>query len=174
MYEIPNLYVEFLISDLPIPVCPWRSVQNGANAFVTESFMDELAHAAGKDPLEFRLNLLKNEMRPRRVLETVAEKAGWGKPLANGNGRGIAQHTCFGTSTAQVAEISVNEKDGTFTVHRVVVAIDCGPTVSPFNIQTQVEGAVTMGLSTALREEVQFANGGVTSANFDTYNPIRM
>ena len=174
MYEIPNLYVEFLISDLPIPVCPWRSVQNGANAFATESFMDEMAHAAGKDPLEFRLNLLKNELRPRRVLETVAEKAGWGKPLTNGNGRGIAQHTCFGTSTAQVAEISVNEKDGTFKVNRVVVAIDCGPTVSPFNIRTQVEGAVAMGLSTALREEIQFANGGVSTGNFDTYSPIRL
>ena len=174
MYDIPNHYVEFLISDLPIPVSPWRSVQNGPNAFVIESFMDELAHAAGKDPLEFRLNLLKNEMRPRRVLETVAEKAGWGKPLANGNGRGIAQHTCFGTSTAQVAEISVNEKDGTFQVHRVVVAIDCGPAVAPFNITTQVEGAVAMGLSTALREEVKFANGGVSTANFDTYSPIRL
>ena len=174
MYDIPNHYVEFLISDLPIPVSPWRSVQNGPNAFVIESFMDELAHAAGKDPLEFRLNLLKNEMRPRRVLETVAEKAGWGKPLANGNGRGIAQHTCFGTSTAQVAEISVNEKDGTFQVHRVVVAIDCGPAVAPFNITTQVEGAVAMGLSTALREEVKFANGGGSTANFDTYSPIRL
>ena len=174
MYEIPNLYVEFLLSDLPIPVSPWRSVQNGPNAFVIESFMDELAYAAGKDPLEFRLNLLKNEMRPRRVLETVAEKAGWGKPLADGNGRGIAQHTCFGTSVAQVAEVSVNEKDGTFRVHRVVVAVDCGPAVAPLNITTQIEGAVAMGLSTVLREEVKFAKGGVSSANFDNYNPIRL
>ena len=174
MYEIPNLYVEFLLSDLPIPVSPWRSVQNGPNAFVIESFIDELAHAAGKDPLEFRLKLLKNEMRPRRVLETVAEKAGWGKPLVRGNGRGIAQHTCFGTSAAHVAEVTVNEKDGTFTVHRVVVAIDCGPAVAPFNIKTQIEGAVTMALSTVLREEVKFAKGGVSSANFDDYNPIRL
>jgi isoquinoline 1-oxidoreductase beta subunit len=174
MYEIPNFYLEFLISDLPIPVSPWRSVQNGPNAFVVESFIDELAHAAGKDPLEFRLNLLKNEMRPRRVLETVAEKAGWGKPLARGNGRGIAQHTCFGTSVAHVAELTVNEKDGTFTVHRIVVAVDCGPAVAPLNIKTQVEGAVTMALSTVLREEVRFANGGVSSANFDDYNPIRL
>ena len=174
MYEIPNFYLEFLLSDLPIPVSPWRSVQNGPNAFVVESFIDELAHSAGKDPLEFRLKLLKNEMRPRRVLETVAEKAGWGKPLANGNGRGIAQHTCFGTSAAHVAEVSVNEKDGTFKVHRIVVAIDCGPAVAPFNIKTQIEGAVTMALSTVLREEVKFAKGGVSSANFDDYNPIRL
>jgi isoquinoline 1-oxidoreductase beta subunit len=174
MYEIPNFYVEFLLSDLPIPVHPWRSVQNGPNAFVIESFVDELAHAAGKDPLEFRLNLLKNEVRPRRVLETVAEKAGWGKPLVRGNGRGIAQHTCFGTSVAHVAELTVNEKDGTFTVHRIVVAVDCGPAVAPLNIKTQIEGAVTMALSTVLREEVKFANGGVSSANFDDYNPIRL
>jgi isoquinoline 1-oxidoreductase beta subunit len=174
MYEIPNFYLEFLISDLPIPVSPWRSVQNGPNAFVVESFIDELAHAAGKDPLEFRLNHLKNEMRPRRVLETAAEKAGWGKPLAKGNGRGIAQHTSFGTSVAHVAEVTVNEKDGTFSVHRIVVAIDCGPAVAPLNIKTQIEGAVIMALSTVLREEVNFANGGASSANFDDYNPIRL
>jgi isoquinoline 1-oxidoreductase beta subunit len=174
LYEIPNLYVEFLLSDLPIPVSPWRSVQNGPNAFVLESFIDELAYAAGKDPLEFRLNLLKNEMRPRRVLETVAEKAGWGKPIPKGNGRGIAQHTCFGTSAAHVAEVSANKEDGMFTVNRVVVAIDCGPAVAPLNIKTQIEGAVTMALSTVLREEVKFAKGGVSSANFDDYNPVRL
>jgi isoquinoline 1-oxidoreductase beta subunit len=174
MYDMPNLYVEFLLSDLPIPVSPWRSVGNGPNAFVIESFIDELAHAAGKDPLEFRLNLLKNEMRPRRVLETVAEKAGWGKPLVRGNGRGIAQHTCFGTSVAHVAEVTVNEKDGALTVNRVVVAIDCGLAVAPLNIKTQIEGAVTMAVSTVLREEVKFANGGPSSANFDDYNPIRL
>jgi isoquinoline 1-oxidoreductase beta subunit len=173
-YEIPNFYVEFLISDLPIPVAPWRAVQNGPNAFVIESFMDELAHAAGKDPLEFRLELLKNDMRTRRVLETVAEKAGWGKPAPQGQGRGIAQHSCFGTYAAHVADVSGNEKDGTLKVHRIVVAIDCGPAVFPRNIKTQIEGAVTMALSTVLREEVEFSNGGVSSANFIDYNPIRI
>ena len=174
MYEIPNLSIEFLLSDLPIPVSPWRSVQNGPNAFVIESFVDELAHAAGKDPLEFRLALLQNSPRSRRVLETVAEKAGWGKPVPNGQGRGIAQHTCFGTYTAQVADVSVDEKTGYIRVHRVVVAVDCGPAVAPFNIQTQIEGGVTMALSTVLREEVKFSDGGVVSANFDDYNPIRL
>ncbi len=174
MYEIPNLTVEFLLSDLPIPVSPWRSVQNGPNAFVIESFVDELAHAGGKDPLEFRLALLQNNPRSRRVLETVAEKAGWGKATPDGQGRGIAQHTCFGTYTAQVADVSVDEKTGYITVHRVVVAIDCGPAVAPLNIQTQIEGAVTMALSTVLREEVKFSDGGVVSANFDDYNPIRL
>lgn len=173
-YEIPNFYLELLLSDLPIPVSPWRAVQNGPNAFVVESFMDELAHAAGKDPVEFRLKLLKNDMRARRVLETVAEKAGWGKPAPKGQGRGIAQHSCFGTYAAHVADVSVNEKDGTLKVHRIVVAIDCGPAVFPRNIETQIEGAVTMALSTALREEVKFSNGGVSSANFDDYDPIRI
>ena len=124
MYEIPNFFVEFLISDLPIPVCPWRFVQNGPNAFPIESFMDELAYAAGKDPLEFRLQLLKNNMRPRRVLQTVAEKAGWGKPMPKGKGRGIAQHCCFGTYVAQVADVSVNEMTGAIKVDRIVAAVD--------------------------------------------------
>jgi isoquinoline 1-oxidoreductase subunit beta len=174
MYEIPNLYIEYVMSDLPIPVAPWRSVQNGPNAFVTECFMDELAHAAGKDPLEFRLQLLKNTKRPRRVLETVAEKAGWGKPLPKGKGRGIAQHTSFGTSVAQVAEISVNEANGAVKVDRVIVAVDCGQTIDPGNIVAQIEGAVIMAVSTALKEEVEFANGGPKSANFDDYKIIKM
>ncbi len=141
MYEIPNFYVEFLLSNLPIPVCPWRAVQNGPNAFVIECFVDEVAHAAAKDPLEFRLQHLKNNMRPRRVLETVAEKAGWGKPLMKGQGRGIAQHCCFGSYVAQVAEVSVNEGNGTVKVNRIVAAVDCGPFVNPDTIKAQIEGA---------------------------------
>jgi isoquinoline 1-oxidoreductase beta subunit len=174
LYEIPNFYLEFLISGLPIPVAPWRSVQNGPNAFVTECFIDELAHAAGKDPLEFRLGLLKESKRAQRVLQVVAEKAGWGKPLPKGQGRGIAQHHCFGTSVAQVAEIAVNEKDGIVKVNRVVVAVDCGLVVSPENVEAQIQGAVINALSTALKEEVKFSSGGVTSANFDDYDVLRM
>jgi len=173
-YDIPNFYVEFLLSDLPIPVAPWRSIQNAPNAFVIESFMDELAHAAGKDPLAFRLEALKNNKRAGRVLRAVAEKADWGKAVPRGQGRGIAQHRCFGSYVAQVADVTVNEKDGTFKVDRVFVAVDCGFAVNPFNIKTQIEGAVTLALSTVLREEVMFSKGGVKSANFDDYSPIRM
>ena len=173
-YNLPNFYVEFLLSKLPIPVSPWRSVQNGPNAFIIESFIDELAHAAGKDPLAFRLENLKGNKRATRVLETVAQKAGWGKPVPKGMGRGIAQHACFGTYVAQVADVSVNKQDGTLKVHRVVVALDCGPAVAPRNITTQIEGAVTIALSTVLREEVKFSKGGVESANFEDYNPIRI
>ena len=174
MYEIPNFNVEFLISSLPIPVAPWRSVQNGPNAFVIECFTDEVAKAAGKDPLEFRLQHLKNNMRPRRVLETAAEKAGWGKPLPKGKGRGIAQHCCFGSYVAQVAEVSVNEGNGAVKVDRIVAAVDCGPFVNPDTIKAQIEGAVVEALSTTLKEEIIFSNGGVKSSNFDDYKIIRM
>jgi len=122
--------------------------------------MDELAHLAGKDPVEFRMHLLKNSMRARRVLQTVAEKAGWGKPVSRGKGRGIAQHSCFGSYVAHVADVSVNEKDGTVKVDRMVVAVDCGPVVNPDTLVAQIEGAVIMGASTALKEQIEFANGG--------------
>jgi isoquinoline 1-oxidoreductase beta subunit len=174
LYEIPNFYLEFLISELPVPVTAWRSVQNGPNAFVTECFIDEMAHAAGKDPLEFRLPLLKESKGAQQVLKVAAEKAGWGKPLPKGQGRGIAQHHCFGTDVAMVAEVSVNEKDGIVKVNRVVVAVDCGLAVNPDTVEAQIQGGVINALSTALKEEVRFANGGVKSANFDDYGILRM
>jgi isoquinoline 1-oxidoreductase beta subunit len=136
--------------------------------------MDEMAHAAGKDPVEFRMHLLSNNMRARRVLQTAAEKGGWGKPIPKGKGRGIAQHSCFGSYVAQVADVSVNEKDGTIKVDRIVAAIDCGPAVNPDSVVAQVEGSVVEGLSTTLKERVEFANGGVKSANFGDYKIIRM
>jgi isoquinoline 1-oxidoreductase beta subunit len=173
-YEIPNLYIEFLMADLPIPCWPWRAVQNGPNAFAIECFMDELAHAAGKDPLEFRLQSLKNNKRATRVLETVADKAGWGKPIPKGQGRGIAQHACFGTWVAEVVDLSVDEKTGKIKVHKVVAAVDCGPVINPGPLVEQIEGGVTIALSTALKEEVKFAKGGVATSNFDDYHIIRM
>ena len=173
-YEIPNISVEWVEPDLPIPVTTWRSVSNTQNAFTMESFMDEMAHAAQKDPLEFRLQLSKGNPRARGVLELVAEKAGWGKPLANGRAQGIAHHWAFRTYVAQVAEVSVDEKTGKVAVHRVVCAIDCGPYVNPDIINAQVTGAITMGLSAALKEKVHFANGRVKSANFFDYQILRM
>jgi isoquinoline 1-oxidoreductase subunit beta len=173
-YEIPNLYIELFLADLPIPVWPWRAVQNGPNAFANECFMDELAHAAGKDPLEFRLQHLKNNKRATRVLQTVAEKAGWGKPIPKGQGRGIAQHACFGTWIAQVVDLSVDEKTGKIKVHKVVAAVDCGPVVNPGPLVEQIEGGNILALSTALKEEVKFSKGGVATSNFDNYPVIRM
>ena len=173
-YDIPNWYVEQYLSDLPIPASPWRSVQNAPNAFIMESFMDELAKAAGKDPVAFRLELLKNNPRARRALETVAEKGGWGKPAPQGQGRGIAQHACFGSYVGAVADISVNEKDGKIKVHKITFAIDCGPVVNPDPIIAQAEGCAVMGLSTTFKEKIEFANGGVKSANFDDYKLLKM
>ncbi|MGZ3514362.1 MAG: molybdopterin cofactor-binding domain-containing protein, partial [Thermodesulfobacteriota bacterium] len=100
--------------------------------------------------------------------------SGWGKAISKGEARGIAQHACFGTYTAQVAEISVNKKNGTITVHRVVAAVDCGPVVNPDPLVAQIEGGIINSLGTVLKEEVQFANGGVKSANFNDYNVVRM
>jgi isoquinoline 1-oxidoreductase beta subunit len=174
LYEVPNYYLEFLISSLPIPVSPWRSVQNGPNAFVTECFIDEMAHEAGKDPLEFRLGLLKGSKRAQQVLQVAAEKAGWGKALPKGQGRGIAQHHCFDTSVAAVAEIGVDEKNGNIKFNRMVVAVDCGLAVNPGNVEAQIQGAVIEALSTALKEEVKFSEGGVKSSNFDDYDVLRM
>jgi isoquinoline 1-oxidoreductase beta subunit len=172
-YEIPNLHVEYVKVDLPIRVGFWRSVGNTQNAFTKETFVDELAYAAKKDPLEFRLNHLKNP-GARRVLQVLAEKAGWGKPLKKGEARGIAHHFSFGTHVAQIAEISVNKKDGTIKVHRVVCAVSSGPVVNPRIIIAQMKGAIIMGLSAAMKEKIDFANGGVQTANFYNYDEIRM
>jgi len=173
-YEIPNLQVEYVRMDTPIPVGFWRSVGSSHNAFTVESFMDELALAAGKDPVEFRLNLLKNHPRIRRVVEFAADKAGWEKSLKKGDGRGFAYHFAFGSYVAQVAEVSIQEKEGAIKVHRVVCAVDCGPVLNPAIITAQIRGAIIMGLSAALRERVEFAKGRVASTNFDNYELLRM
>ncbi|MEW6665998.1 MAG: xanthine dehydrogenase family protein molybdopterin-binding subunit [Thermodesulfobacteriota bacterium] len=173
-YEVPNFNLEMFMTDLPIPVWPWRAVQNGPNAFVIECFIDEMAQSAGKDPLAFRLQNLKNNKRSSRVLQTVAEKAGWGKPVPAGQGRGIAQHACFGTWTAHVVDLSVDKKTGKIKVHKVTAAVDCGPVVNPGPLVEQIESGVILALSTALKEEVKFAKGGVASANFEDYDTIKM
>jgi len=173
-YEVPNVAVEYVRTDTPVPVGFWRSVGSSHNAFTVESFVDELANAAGKDPIEFRLTLLKKHPRARRVLQTAAEKAGWGKPLSKGQARGIAYHFSFGSYVAQVAEVSVNQQDGTIKVHKVTCAVDCGSVVNPAIIQNQMMGGLTMGLSAALKEKVEFAKGGVKSENFSDYELLRM
>ncbi|MGD0234785.1 MAG: xanthine dehydrogenase family protein molybdopterin-binding subunit [Syntrophorhabdales bacterium] len=173
-YELPNWYLEQYLSDLPIPAGAWRSVQVAPNAYVMECFMDELAKAAGKDPVAFRLEFLKNNPRARRALETAAEKGGWGKAAPQGIGRGIAQQSCFGSYVAAVVDISVNEKDGKIKVHKITFAIDCGPAVNPDTIVAQAEGCAIIGVSSTLKEQVHFANGGVKTANFDDYKILRM
>ena len=174
VYEIPNLMVEYVRVDNPVPVGFWRSVGNSHNAFTMESFMDEMAWSAGKDPLEFRRGLLKNNNRPRRLLEMVAEKAGWGRKQAKGRALGLAQHFSFGTYVATVADVSVNKKDGKITVHKITCCVDCGKVVNPAIIEAQLTGASIMGLSAALGERVEFKDGGASSYNFSDYQLIRM
>ena len=173
-YEIPNVAVEYVRIDTPVPVGFWRSVGSSHNAFTVESFVDELSHAAGKDPLEFRLGLLKNHPRPARVLQVAAEKAGWGKPLPKGRARGIAYALSFDSYVAQVAEVSVDTRTGAITVHKVTCAVDCGPVVNPAIVQAQMTGGITMGLSAALKERMEIANGGIKSENFADYEILRM
>ncbi len=173
-YAISNLHVEYVRYDTPVPVGFWRSVGSSHNAFTVESFVDELAHAAKKDPLEFRLAMLKDHPRPRRVLEVAAEKAGWGKPLPDGHARGIAYALSFGTYVAEVAEVSVDRKSGGIAVHKVTCAVDCGSVVNPAIVKDQMMGGIVMGLSAALKEKIEVAGGGIKSANFGDYELLRM
>ncbi len=171
-YAIPNVQVELHSPRLPIPTLWWRSVGHSHTAFVVETFLDELAHAAGKDPFEFRRALLANHSRHKRALELVAERAGWGKPLPAGKGRGIAVHESFGSFIAQVAEVAVEKEE--VRVERVVCAIDCGPVVNPDTVKAQMEGGIVFGLTAALKGEITFANGRVQQSNFHDYPMLRM
>jgi isoquinoline 1-oxidoreductase subunit beta len=171
-YAIPDLRVEYAVAETGVPVGFWRSVGNSHNAFVTEGFLDELIHAGGGDPFAARRALLRDQPRHRRVLETVAAKAGWGQPLPPGVGRGIAVHFSFHSYCAQVVEASVY--DGAVRVHRVVAAIDCGRVVNPDLVRAQVESAVIFGLSAALDQQITFAAGRVEQTNFHQFRLLRM
>src|SRR5256712_3031104 len=172
-YEISNLLVDWQMAPGGVPCLWWRSVGHSHNAFVVETFIDELAHAAGKDPFEFRRALLGRRPRHKRVLEFVAEKAGWGKLLPAGRGRGIALHESFGSFLAHVADVSVTP-EGKPKVHRDVAAIDCGPVVNPDTIHAQLEGGAVFGLTAALYGEITFENGRVKQRNFHDYPMLRM
>jgi isoquinoline 1-oxidoreductase beta subunit len=173
-YEVPNLLAEYVRIDLPVPVGFWRSVGASHNGFVIESFVDELASAAKKDPLEFRLGLLQKHPRPKRVLETAAQKAGWGKPPKKGQALGIAYHLSFGTYVAHVAEVSVDKATGRIKVHKVTCAVDCGSVINSDTVAAQMESGIIMGLSAALKEKMEFAGGGVKTTNFGDYDLLRM
>lgn len=172
-YAIPNVYVGLHSPEVPVPVQWWRSVGHSHTAFVVESFIDELAHAAGKDPYEFRHGLLSDHPRLRRVLETAAREAGWGTPLPAGRGRGIAVHESFGSFVAQVAEVSVSGA-GKARVHRVVCAVDCGMAVNPGTVAAQVEGSIVFGLTAALYGAITLREGRVEQDNFRNYPMLRM
>lgn len=172
-YAIPNMLVELHSPTLPVPVLWWRSVGSTHTAFVTEVFLDELAHAAGADPVAFRRKLLKDHPRHLGVLELAAEKAGWGKPLPKGWGRGVAVHESFNTFVAEVAEVSV-KADGSFKVERVVCAVDCGVAVTPDVVKAQMEGGIGFGLSAALFSAITLKDGQAEQSNFGDFRILRM
>jgi CO/xanthine dehydrogenase Mo-binding subunit len=171
-YHIPNVRVTWADTPLPIPVGFWRSVGNSQNAFVVESFIDELAHEAGQDPFEYRRALLENHPRHKAVLEAVAAAADWGGPVPDGRARGIAVVQSFGSYVAEVAEVSV--EDEVPRIHKVWCAIDCGVVVNPRIIRSQMEGAIVYGLTAALYGEINIENGAVVQGNFDTYPMLRI
>jgi isoquinoline 1-oxidoreductase beta subunit len=172
-YDFPNLRVEYARREPGVKVWFWRSVGHSQNLFFIESFIDEMAAAAGRDPYEFRRGLLVKQPRYRGVLELAAQKANWGKPLPAGVHRGIAVAQSFGSYVAEVAEVSVG-RDGKVKVHRVVSAVDCGMTVNPEIVKRQIESAIVYGLSAALYGRITFKDGKVEQSNFHDYPVLRI
>ena len=172
VYEVPNAAVDLHSPRSPVPVLWWRSVGHTHTGFVVESFIDELAHAAGQDSYAYRRELLAGQARHLGVLELAAQKAGWGTPLPAGRARGIAVHASFGSFCAQVGEVSI--QDRAITVHRVVCAVDCGRAINPETIRAQMEGGIVFGLSAALYGQVTMKRGRVQQSNFHDYPVLRL
>jgi isoquinoline 1-oxidoreductase subunit beta len=184
VYGMENVSIESVIAETPVPLGWMRSVYALQMGFASESFIDELAAAAGKDPLEYRLHMLAKDQdiqyftttwhtaRMRGVLQLAAEKAGWKKPLPAGRFRGIACFGCFSSYMAEVVEISM--EGDTPRVHRVVAAVDCGQVVNPAIVEQQIPGGIVYGLSNALRAKITIEKGRVVQGNFDDYAPLRM
>jgi isoquinoline 1-oxidoreductase beta subunit len=184
VYGIPNYLIEYVLAETPVPLGWMRSVYALQAAFALESFIDELAVAAGKDPMKYRMQVLAKEQdlsyftttwhtaRMRGVLQLAAEKSGWDKPLPSGRFRGAACFGCFASYMAEVVEISM-EKDEP-RVHRVVAAVDCGQVVNPSILEQQIQGGIVYGLANALRAKITIEKGRVVQGNFDDYAPLRM
>jgi isoquinoline 1-oxidoreductase beta subunit len=187
-YTTPNLRIEYTLAESSVPRAWWRSVEHSSSGFVVESFIDELAAAAGQDPLAFRLKLIGTDRkipqfgedkappldtaRLKGVLQLAADKAGWGKPLPKGQGRGIATFYSFNSYTAAVAEASV--QNGSIKVHRLVYAVDCGRPINPDGVRAQVESAAIYGLSAALHDAITIKDGRVEQSNFNDYQMPRI
>src|SRR5690606_5440604 len=172
-YGIPNLRVDLHTVDPGIPVQWWRSVGHTHTAYSTETFIDQLAAAANRDPVEFRMALLKEHPRHLGVLKLAAEKANWGSAMPEGHARGIAVHESFNSFVAEVAEVSL-QGDGSFKVERVVCAVDCGMAVNPDIIVAQMESGIGYGLSPLLMSEITLDDGRVVQSNFHDYQVLRI
>ena len=172
-YAVPNIHVTYVLDDPGVPVGFWRSVGSSQNTFVTECFLDEVAHATGKDPYQMRRALLKKHPRHLAVLDLAARQADWGRPLPPGRHHGIAVAGSFGSYVAEVAEVSISAHGGV-RVHRVVCAVDCGMVVNPDTVKAQMESGIVYGLSAALADEITIKDGRVQQSNFDDYPVLRM
>jgi len=172
-YRFPSFLLEYAMRNTHVPVGPWRGVNTNQNGVYMECFMDEVARAAGKDPLEFRRALMANHPKHLAVLNAAAEKGDWGKPLPAGRHRGIAQFMGYASYSAATAEVSVSPK-GVVTVHRMVLAVNCGHAVNPDQIAAQVEGSVAYGLSAAFYGENTIKDGRIVERNFDTYEILKL
>jgi isoquinoline 1-oxidoreductase beta subunit len=173
-YDIPNIDVSLATTKSPVPVLWWRVVGSSHTVFAVESFIDEAAHAAGKDPFTFRRDLLGHKPRMKAVLELAAEKSGWSSgPLPKGKGRGIAVAEAFNTLVAQVAEVTVDDS-GHVTVDRVVCAVDCGIPINPDVIRAQMEGGIGFGLGAVMFSAITLKNGRVEQDNFNNFRVLRM
>ncbi|MDC0663874.1 xanthine dehydrogenase family protein molybdopterin-binding subunit [Marinobacter sp. SS21] len=170
-YQVDSVEVRHTHADPGVPVTWWRSVGHSHNGFAVETFMDELAHQLGKDPYQFRRELLQHEPRHLAVLERAAQLGNWFEPLAEGRGRGIALHRSFGTYVAQVVEASIEA--GEIRVHRVACAVDCGQVVNPDIVRDQVESGVIFGITAALYGKITFEDGAVQESNFHDYPLLR-
>ncbi len=171
-YQIPNFYVDLHTTSVGVPVLWWRSVGHTHTAYVVESVMDELAEAAGMDPVAFRRSLMAEHPRHLGVLNLAAEKAGWGEPVPEGTARGVAVHESFNSYVAQIADVRL--VDGKIKVDRVVCAVDCGVPVNPDVIKAQMEGGVGFGLGAILHDEITLDGGEVQQSNFHDYIPLRI
>ncbi len=172
-YAIPNIKVDIRNMKTPVPVLWWRAVGHTHTAYSTEIVIDMLAEAAGADPVAFRMDLLKEHPRHAGVLKLAAEKAGWGEPVAEGKGRGVAVHESFRSYVAQVVDVST-DSDGVVKVDRVVCAVDCGLAVNPDVIRAQMEGGIGYGLGAVMRNKITLTDGAVDQTNFWDYEPLRI
>jgi isoquinoline 1-oxidoreductase beta subunit len=171
-YDIPNVRVDYVRAELAVPVGYWRSVGPSQNTFILESFVDEMAHVARRDPFEFRREMLGGNPRLKHVLEVAAEQSGWGKPLPSGRARGIAVVEDKGGLVAEVAEVSLEK--GRVRVHKVTCAADCGQIIHPGIVEAQMSGSIVAGLTAALYGEITIEKGRVKQGNFDDYQMLRM
>ncbi len=173
-YSFPNVRLEYVQNEPKgIQTAFWRSVGPSHNIFVVESFIDELAAAAKKDPVEYRRALLDKSPRAKAVLDLAAEKSGWGQPLPKDLGRGVSVQNVFGSYMAQVAEVAVS-KDGDVAVKRITCAVDCGIGINPNTIEAQAQSAIVYGLTAALYGEITLKDGRVEQSNFDNYRALRI